>query len=182
MGLYWTIGGDYAWTDLAEKYRGSRACYCDHNAFLVGTLWDLAFLEGTIGRAQKARVYSEKSKSLAERVNRLMWNSELGMYVDVDSNGQQTVHKHGFSFTTGFLASFFMDGVRGLADEVKTKALVKNLELKAFNRLYGLPSLAWDSPYYDPDNHEIVGLVGHYQMEVVRASIGRDKPRWPTSC
>ena len=168
LGLYWTIGGDYAWMDLAEKYRGSHSSYCDLNAFLVGALADLAFLEETLGRSQKARLYSEKSKALAERVNRLMWNSDLGMYVDVDSEGQQIVSKHAFSFTTGFLASFFMNGVRGLADDAKAKALVKNLESKAFNRPYGLPSLAWDSPYYDPDNHEIVGLVWHYQMEVVR--------------
>ena len=168
VGLYWTIGGDYAWMDLAEKFRGSRASYCDLNAFLVGAFSDLAFLEEALGRSQKAQTYEEKSKTLAERVNRLMWNSRLGMYVDVDFNGQQTEHKHAFSFTTGFLASFFMNGVRGLADDDKARALVRNLESKAFNRPYGLPSLAWDSPYYDPDNHEIVGLVWHYQMEVVR--------------
>ena len=168
LGLYWTIGGDYAWMDLAEKYRGSHSSYCDYNAFLVGALADLAFLEEALGRSDKARVYSKKSKALAESVNRLMWNADLGMYVDVDAEGKQIVSKHAFSFTTGFLASFFMNGVRGLADDDKARALVENLESEAFNRPYGLPSLAWDSPYYDPDNHEIVGLVWHYQMEMVR--------------
>ena len=168
LGLYWTIGGDYAWMDLAEKFRGYQSCYCDHNAFLVGALTDLAFLEEVLGRPEKAQTYTQKAKNLWTQIDSLMWNTNLGMYVDVDADGKQIVHKHAFSFTTGFLASFFMNGVRGLADKHKANALVKNLESKAFNRPYGLPSLAWDSPYYDPDNHEIVGMVWHYQMEVVR--------------
>ena len=168
LGLYWTLGGGVAWGDLSEKYRGYRTYYCDQNAFLVGAMEDLAFLERILGRSEKAESYSRKAQTLADRVNSLMWNDDLGMYVDVDSDGQQRLHKHAFSFITGFAASCFMNGTSGLADDAKARSLVRNLESSSFDRPHGFPSLAWDHPYYDPDNDKYSGLGWHNQQHVVR--------------
>ena len=160
--------GGPSWVDLSEKFRGYRTCYCEHNAFLVGAMEDLAFLERILGRSEKAESYSRKAQTLADRVNSLMWNDELGMYVDVDADGQQFLHKHAFSFMAGFAASFFMNGTSGLADDAKARALVRNLESSSFDRPHGFPSLAWDDPFYDPDNEKLCGLVFHHQLPVVR--------------
>ncbi len=112
---------------------------------------NLAFISKEIGDDAKAKLYSSKAKEIGERINRLMWNEEDGLYYDLDDNGNQVKVKT--------IASFW-PLLAGLCDVQKAEKMLANLkDPKTFWRTIPFPSLAADDKNYKSQGEYWLGGV-----------------------
>jgi alpha,alpha-trehalase len=102
-----------------------------------------AEIERILGRASNAAAWDERAKHRAERINRLLWDEQAGLYFDYEF-----VHKHlrHYPFATTFFPLW-----AGIATPQQAAAVARNLPL--FEKPGGLQTSTnvsgnqWDAPF-----------------------------------
>lgn len=134
--------------DPSSRYGPFSADIIHYNPVCLNSLLyrmesDTATILRQLDRASDARVWEERATERAERVNRLMWNEEKGLYFDYDF----VTHKQSdYRFVTTFYPLWAGIASRKQADRVR-----KNLPI--FERTGGLQTsdyvsgAQWDAPF-----------------------------------
>lgn len=115
------------WIDMSSQI---KMCYDN-----------LAEICTILGKKREAREYRKKSRALAKRINRYMWDKESGLYYDVDTASVRTPW-----ITTATFWPIIAD-ISSLKQTARLVSAIKNEEL--FWRPLPLPSLAANQPHYD---------------------------------
>lgn len=104
---------------------------------------DTAEILTILGRATQARLWTNRAEERRQRINRLMWDEQDGLYYDYNF-AEQTVRRY------PFITTFYPLWV-GVADEKQAARIVANLHL--FERPGGLLTSTsvsgsqWDAPF-----------------------------------
>jgi alpha,alpha-trehalase len=104
---------------------------------------DTAEILGILGRARQARVWTNRAEERRQRINRLMWDEQDGLYYDYNF-ARKKVRRY------PFVTTFYPLWV-GVADKSQAARIVENLHL--FERPGGLLTSTyvsgsqWDAPY-----------------------------------
>jgi len=136
----------------------------DLNALLFKYEHDLAFITATIGETDAAVAWSEAAGERRERIDNLLWDESLGLYLDYDFiHSQPSTYR----YLTAFYALW-----SGVASPAQAQRLVSNLPL--FEQPGGLamstpPSsgqtsgVQWDYPFgWAPTNWLAVAGLSRY--------------------
>jgi len=113
------------------------------NSLLYKTEKDLEQIAGILGREEDAKRWAERGRQRAERVQKLLWDAQKGMYFDynLDSSARSTYH---------YITTFYPLWA-GIATKEQAEALRKNLSI--FEHPGGLAmsdvdaGVQWDLPY-----------------------------------
>ena len=113
------------------------------NSLLYVMERDAAEIARTLSRPAEARAWEERARTRAERVNRLMWDEDEGLYLDYNFARRE---RRPYPFVTTFYPLW-----AGLASKGQAARVVANLHL--FERAGGLQTSTnrsgsqWDAPY-----------------------------------
>jgi len=137
-GLYWQNGLGSGMDNTPQ--RGSA--WIEMSAQMVIQYNDLAFMATEIDQPGKAQLFRERSKSISEKINRLMWDETAGFYWNLDDdNNFQKCQTIGFSWTL----------IAGIPSVKQAKRLADNLmNSNLFYRQIPFASLSATSPDYNP--------------------------------
>lgn len=102
---------------------------------------NLAEICTILGKKREAKEYRKKSRALAKRINRYMWDKKSGLYYDVDTASVRTPW-----ITTATFWPIIAD-ISSPKQTARLVSAIKNEEL--FWRPLPLPSLAANQPHYD---------------------------------
>lgn len=118
-GLLEGLPGDWVfidWADMEKKgaLSSMQMLYCK-------ALEAMAACAGLVGDTENQMRYAELAGKVAEKINRIFWNEELGAYVTNMVNGKATqqVRRHANIFAIIF----------GFADERKSQSILRNVLL-----------------------------------------------------
>ena len=113
------------------------------NSLLYLMETDTAEILGILGRARQARVWTNRAEERRQRINRLMWDEQDGLYYDYNF-AKKEVRRY------PFVTTFYPLWV-GVADKSQAARIVANLRL--FERPGGLLTSTkvtgsqWDAPF-----------------------------------
>lgn len=139
-GLYIT---DWASMDNSPRNPQLRGggCAIDTSSQMVLFARNLAAMAELLGRPDEAEAWRQEAVTLAEAINRHLWDDRCGFYFDQRADGALASVKTVAAFWT-LLA--------GVADDRQVDALVAQLQDPAtFNRMHRVPTLAADEPHFD---------------------------------
>ena len=157
----------------------------DLNCMLVMEAKSLAKMAGVLGKKQEADYWQKEAEQRSAKINQTFWDEETGFYYHVDKRDND------FTFKTkndlkrqeiiGFLPLW-----AGIASKAQAGRLVKALtDTSKFWRKYGVPSLAADDPYYNPQGYWngpvwvewnyliVVGLLKYGYKDLARALVNK---------
>lgn len=145
--LYWQTGLGSGMDNTPRSGSG----WTDMSCQMVMLYNDMAVMSDDLGLTEKAKQFREKAKDISDRINKLMWNDEDGLYYDLDDEGRQIKWK---------TAGCFWPMLAGIADEKQAEKLTAHLkDPKSFWRPVPFPSLGADQPNYKPDGQYWLGGV-----------------------
>ncbi|HMA63477.1 MAG TPA: trehalase family glycosidase [bacterium] len=125
--------------------------WIDMSAQMVIMYDNLAKMCRITGKLEKASHYEQKSNIITKKINKWCWNSDDGIYYDVDREGEQ------FSKKT---AASFWPLLAEVADSMQAEKLTQHLkDPQEFWRPFVFPTLAADEPEYSPDGNYWRGSV-----------------------
>ena len=81
-GLYWSNGLGSGMDNTPQ--RGSA--WVGMSAQMVRQYRDLAFIADELGRRDQAKAFHARAEKLADRINRLMWDEEAGIYWNLNND------------------------------------------------------------------------------------------------
>jgi hypothetical protein len=125
----------------------------DLSSMLCSEAQSLAEMAGELGNRAEELFWSVRANALKDSINKYMWDEETGFYYHVGKNSRS------FSYSVpndlkrkeiiGFLPLW-----SGIATPRQAALLVKHLtDTSEFWRPYGVPGLAADDPYYNPQGY-----------------------------
>ena len=120
----------------------SGSGWVDMSAQMVIQYNCMAYMADVLGEKDKASYFRNRADEIAALMNKWMWNSEDGLYYDVDDKGKQIKRK---------TIACFWPMLAGVTTEAQTEALLKNLKNpKTFWRTIVFPTLSADDKVYKP--------------------------------
>lgn len=125
----------------------------DLNAMLVVEARSLANIADELGRPDEAEAWRLESTQRAEAVRDMFWDEEDGFFYYLDKRDNDFTYDEPNDIKrmeiTGFMPLW-----AGIATEEQAEQLVKHLtDPEKFWRPYGIPSLAADDSFYDPQGY-----------------------------
>ena len=125
----------------------------DLNTMLVKEAKTLAKMANELGYKKEAKKWRKEAEARAERINKVMWDQENGFYFHVDKKDNDFTCKKPDDLKREEIIGF-LPLWAGIASKEQAKQLVKKLtDPEKFWRKYGVPSLAADDPYYNPEGY-----------------------------
>ena len=125
----------------------------DLNTMLVKEAKVLAKMANELGYKKEAEKWRKEAGTRAERINKVMWDEEKGFYFHVDKKDNDFTYKKPDDLKREEIIGF-LPLWAGIASKEQAKQLVKKLtDPEKFWRKYGVPSLAADDPYYNPEGY-----------------------------
>ncbi len=136
----------------------------DLNCMLVREMKSAASMSRELDRQQQAEDWDARARSLADRINATMWDSESGFYYHAARDGGGFTAGKGVDLrrmeAIGFLPLW-----AGIVPDDRRPALIRHLKDPSKFRLpFGLPSLAADDPAFQPQTGECCSMRGAAQM------------------
>ncbi|MFA4839782.1 MAG: trehalase family glycosidase, partial [Candidatus Neomarinimicrobiota bacterium] len=137
-GLYWQNGLGSGMDNTPQ----TGSAWVEMSAQMVIQYNDLAFMAEEIDLPEKAYAFRVRAKSIADKINRLMWVDSAGFYWNLDDdNAFQKCQTIGFSWTM----------LAGIPSTMQAKRLAENLmNPDLFYRYIPFASLSAASPGYNP--------------------------------
>ncbi|UCD23147.1 MAG: hypothetical protein JSW51_08780 [Gemmatimonadota bacterium] len=130
------------WIDDAETL--DLDCV-DLNALMALDYECLARIADSIGLTEQASDYSARYREISVKVNELLWNDDIGMYVDRRWDG---------SLSPRLAASNFYPLVAGIPSSDRAERMLETLlDESKFWGLYVLPSASRDDPLYEQQQY-----------------------------
>ncbi len=125
----------------------------DLNCMLVKEAKSLAQMAQALGRSEDVARWRNESRRREERINRYMWDPQSQFYYHVNVKDHSFTHqKHNDLKRREIIG--FLPLWAGVAHPSQAAALVKALtDTSMFWRKYGIPTLAADDAYYDPQGY-----------------------------
>ena len=125
----------------------------DLNCMLVNEANSLALMAKEICNQQEYQFWLNEANSRKDSINKYMWDDQTGFYYNVDKTDND--------FTFSFLNDLkrkeiigFLPLWAGIADSQQAAILVQHLKNPdEFWRTYGIPTLAANDPYYNPQGY-----------------------------
>jgi putative isomerase len=142
------VGFDSGWDNAIRwdnGYRGAksndhRLWAIDLNCYMVMHYRAMGYLAERLGLQQDKKIWLDKARALAERINEKLWDDQIGFYVDRD----RLTGTNGPALSpAGFMPLFVHIASRERAVRVAKLAA----DPKKF--FPGLPTAAYDTPGYD---------------------------------
>jgi hypothetical protein len=125
----------------------------DLNSMLVSEEKALAHMAEELGLQTEALEWEAQAEHRAQLVNNTMWDDETGFYYQVDKVDHDFTYENPNDLKRQELIGF-LPLWAGIADKNQAKQLVEHMtNPDKFWQEYGIPSLAADDPYYDPEGY-----------------------------
>jgi glycogen debranching enzyme len=106
-----------------------------------------------LGLQTEALEWEAQAEHRAQLVNNTMWDDETGFYYQVDKVDHDFTYENPNDLKRQELIGF-LPLWAGIADKNQAKQLVEHMtNPDKFWQEYGIPSLAADDPYYDPEGY-----------------------------
>ena len=157
----------------------------DLNCMLVMEAKSLAKMARALGKKQEANHWQKEAEQRSVKINQTFWDEETGFYYHVDKRDND------FTFKTkndlkrqeiiGFLPLW-----AGIASKAQARRLLQTLtDTNKFWRKFGVPSLAANDPYYNPQGYWngpvwvewnyliMVGLLNYGYNDLARALVDK---------
>lgn len=141
----------------------------DLNSMLVREAEALAHMAETLGDSSGAKRWRQEARSRTDAIQETFWDEETGFFYHVDRQD------HDFTFDEpGDLKRREITGLiplwAGTATEAQARRLVEQhlTDSTSFWRPYGVPSLAADDPFYDPQGYWNGPVWVEWQFLLVR--------------
>ncbi len=125
----------------------------DLNCILVNEANSLALMAKELGNQQDYQYWLNETQSRKDSINKYMWDDQTGFYYNIDKTDNDftynTVNDLKRKEIIGFLSLW-----AGIADSQQAAILVQHLKNPdEFWRTYGIPTLAANDPYYNPQGY-----------------------------
>ena len=155
---YLRQGNDLYMTDWASMDNSPRNPYLNHGGAGIDISSEMALfarhlsvMATLLGKKSEARGFTREREQLATAINNWMWDPERQFYFDLSLDGKRAPIKTVAAFWT-LLA--------GVPSAAQVKALVAELNNpNSFARLHRVPTLAADSPGFNPAGGYWCGAV-----------------------
>lgn len=145
--LYWQTGLGSGMDNTPRNGSG----WVDMSAQMVMMYNDMALMCRELNLPDKEVLFSDKARSISQKINLFMWNEDDGLYYDIDDEGNQIKWK---------TAACFWPMLSGVAELHQAEKLLEHLkDPKSFWRKIPFPSLAADQKYYKADGQYWLGSV-----------------------
>jgi hypothetical protein len=145
-------GFNVIWGLLGDKPESPRAVEAlDLNCMLVKEMKSLALMAEHLGKTTESAEWSSRASKLAGRINEAMWDEDSGFYYHVDKKSNRFLTEEGVDLRRmeiiGLLPLW-----AGIAPRDRAGRLLVHLKNPdKFWRRFGIPTLAADDPYFDPN-------------------------------
>lgn len=145
--LYWQTGLGSGMDNTPR----SGSAWTDMSCQIVMLYNDMAVMCDELGLIEKSSAYKTRAREIGERINKLMWNEEDGLYYDLNDNGGQIKRK---------TSACFWPMLARVADKDKAGRLVRNLKNpKLFWTKIPFPTLSADDKEYRGEGEYWLGSV-----------------------
>ncbi len=125
----------------------------DLNCMLVKEARSLASMAGELGKPDEATRWTEDADERSRKINSVFWDDSTGFYYHVTKKEHSSSFKHAGDLKRREIIGF-LPLWAGVADSVRARRLVDVLtDTSRFWRRYGVPSLAADDLYYNPEGY-----------------------------
>lgn len=121
----------------------------DVNSLLVMEAKALESMATDLGFLQEAALWKQDHEARTKLINQYMWDEETGFYYNVDRKDNDFTYKAESDLKRQEIIGF-LPLWAGIASQEQAQKLVDHLtDPEKFWRLYGVPTLAADDPYYN---------------------------------
>ena len=143
LDVIWNLfGGD----DDSPK----RVKALDLMCMMVKETRSLALMAAELGRVDEQRQWNARADKLAELVRTRMWDEQSGFFYNLARDSGTFISKSGIDLRRKEIIGF-LPLWAGIATKEQAARLAKHAaDPASFNRRFGMPTLAADDPYYDP--------------------------------
>ena len=102
-----------------------------------------------LGFSQEAAVWKQDHQARSKLINQFMWDEETGFYYNIDRKDNDFTYKVDSDLKRQEIIGF-LPLWAGIASQEQAQKLVDHLtDPDKFWRMYGVPTLAADDPYYN---------------------------------
>ena len=123
----------------------------DLSTMMVKEMRSLEQMAEALGKSGEARDWSRRADHLAELVRARMWDPQDGFFYNLARDSGTFVTKGGVSLKRKEIIGF-LPMWAGIATKEQAARLVQHVtNPESFWRKFGVPTLAADDPYYNPD-------------------------------
>jgi len=125
----------------------------DANIMLVQEARALANMAEELGKQEEAKKWRARAESRIKLINEYGWDTESGFYYQVDKSDNDFTYENPNDLKRQEIWPFLALWAEVASVEQGTQLVEKLTDPRKFWRQYGVPSLAADDPYYNPQGY-----------------------------